>query len=108
MESDEASIRTKRDRLLELLRSGIPRLVLNGDTEARLSNNLHISLPGIPNSAVIARLRHQLAISTGSACSSGIEAPSHVLQAIRLDDRLIDGALRISIGKFTTDHEILE
>jgi cysteine desulfurase len=61
---------------------------------------------GIPNSAVIARIRHQLAISTGSACSSGVEAASHVLRALQLPDDVVNGALRIGIGKFTTDEEI--
>jgi cysteine desulfurase len=67
---------------------------------------LHISIPGIPNSAVITRVRSQLAISTGSACSSGVETPSHVLRALHLPEDQIEGALRIGIGKFTTDEEI--
>ncbi len=108
MERDEEAIKAKRDHLLRLLQAGIPNLILNGDTKWRLAGNIHISLPGIPNSVVIAHVRHKLAISTGSACSSGIEAPSHVLKAIRLDDIYSDGALRISIGKFTTNQEIIE
>lgn len=96
----------KRDRLQDLLLEKIPDLVINGDPEHRLAGNLHISIPGIPNSAVIARIRHQLAISTGSACSSGVEAPSHVLQALKLPEETIDGALRIGVGKFTTGEEI--
>jgi len=108
MESDEKVIRAKRDQLLRLLQAEIPSLILNGDPEARLAGNLHISVPSIPNSVIIAHIRHKLAISTGSACSSGIEAPSHVLKAIHLDDACIEGALRISIGKFTTDEEITE
>ena len=66
----------------------------------------HISIPDIPNSAIIARVRHQLAISTGAACSSGIVTPSHVLQAMNLGENIIEGALRIGIGKFTTKEEI--
>lgn len=108
MENDEIVVKSKRDRLLNLLQSEIPTLVLNGDPEARLAGNLHISIPGILNSVIIAHTRHKLAISTGSACSSGVEAPSHVLQAIHLDNNYIEGALRISIGKFTTDQEIIE
>ena len=70
------------------------------------AGSLHIAIPDVPNSAVIARTRHQLAISTGSACNSGVEAPSHVLQALRLPNQVLDGALRISLGKFTTAAEI--
>ncbi|MEA5566208.1 hypothetical protein [Anabaena sp. UHCC 0399] len=79
---------------------------MNGDINHRLSGNLHISVPDIPNSAIIARVRHQLAISTGAACSSGVVAPSHVLQAMNLSENIIEGALRIGIGKFTTKAEI--
>ncbi len=106
MEEDEKAIARKRDKLQALLRSKIPGLVINGDIENRLAGNLHISIPGVPNDAVIARVRHVLAISTGSACSSGVEAPSHVLTAMGLPDDVIEGALRIGLGKFTTDEEV--
>nr|WP_244532892.1 hypothetical protein [Geitlerinema sp. PCC 9228] len=55
---------------------------------------------------IIARICDRLAISTGAACSSGVETPSHVLRAIGLPENCIDGALRIGIGKFTTDADI--
>ena len=48
----------------------------------------------------------RLAVSTGSACSSGVPAPSHVLRAMSLSDELIEGSLRIGLGKFTTNIEI--
>lgn len=105
-EEDERAIKKKRDRLQQLLTNKIPSLVVNGDQENRLAGNLHISIPGIPKTAAIARIRHQIALSTGSACSSGVEAPSHVLEAMHLPEDVIEGALRISIGKFTTDEEI--
>jgi cysteine desulfurase len=106
MEEDERAIASKRDKLQALLVDKILGLVINSDINHRLAGNLHISIPGIPNSAVIARVRSRLAISTGSACSSGVEAPSHVLTALQLTNEIVDGALRIGIGKFTTDEEI--
>ena len=106
MADDETAIAFSRDKLQTLLQDSIPGVVINGDTTNRLAENLHISIPDIPNSAVIARIRSQLAISTGSACTSGVETPSHVLRAIKLSDNLIEGALRIGLGKFTTDTEI--
>ncbi|MDZ8186694.1 MAG: cysteine desulfurase family protein [Nostoc sp. ChiSLP02] len=106
MSADESAIAILRNRLQNLLQSGIPGLVVNGDLNNRLSGNLHISIPDILNSAIIARVRHQLAISGGAACSSGVVAPSHVLQAMNLSDNIIEGALRIGIGKFTTTAEI--
>lgn len=106
MEEDEPRIGRQRDRLRLRLAGAIPELVVNGDVEQRLAGNLHLSIPGIPNGAVISRLRRIVALSTGSACSSGIEAPSHVLQAMHLPADRVDSALRIGIGKFTTDEEI--
>jgi cysteine desulfurase len=106
MAVDEVEIGKKRDRLQALLQSQIPDLVINGDPHNRLAGNLHISIPGIPNSAIIARVRHQLAISTGSACSSGVEAPSHVLRAMSLAESVLEGALRIGLGKFTSNDEV--
>lgn len=106
MEKDEQAIAILRDKLQKLLQDNIPNLVVNGDINSRLAGNLHISIPGIPNSAIIARVRNQLAISTGSACSSGAAAPSHVLRAMNLSDDAIEGSLRIGLGKFTTDKEI--
>ena len=106
MTEDEQAIAFLRDKLQNLLQEKIPNLVVNGDLNSRLAGNLHISIPEIPNSAIIARIRDRLAISTGSACSSGVAAPSHVLQAINLPEKLIEGSLRIGLGKFTTEEEI--
>lgn len=106
MGEDEPAIAQLRDILQNLLQSELPELVVNGDLNNRLSGNLHISIPNIPNSAIIARIYYKLAISTGSACSSGVPSPSHVLQAMNLAENIIDGALRIGIGKFTTKAEI--
>lgn len=106
MEEDEQAIALLRDRLQALLIEKIPDLVINGDMNSRLAGNLHISIPGIPNSAIIARVRSKLAISTGAACSSGTPTPSHVLRALGLSSELLDGALRIGIGKFNTPEEI--
>jgi len=108
MVDDEKAIGQIRDRLQQKLLHKIPDLVINGDINHRLAGNLHISIPGILNKAVIARIRHKLAISTGAACSSGVEAPSHVLRAMNLPSDVIEGALRISLGKFTTELEIDE
>jgi cysteine desulfurase len=106
MEEDERAIGSRRDRLQQILTEEIPGLIVNGDCDSRLAGSLHISVPGVPNSAIIARIRSKLAISTGSACSSGVEAPSHVLQALGLPADMVEGALRIGIGKFTTDTQI--
>jgi len=106
MAEDEKAISLLRDKLQNLLQEKIPNLVVNGDLKSRLAGNLHISIPEIPNSAIIARIRDRLAISTGSACSSGIAAPSYVLRAMNLSEELVESSLRIGLGKFTTEEEI--
>jgi cysteine desulfurase len=106
MDEDERRIAQLRDRLQGHLLSGLPELVVNGDVQNRLAGNLHVSIPDVPNTAVIARVREDLAISTGAACSSGAIAPSHVLQAIGLPESLVDGGLRFGLGKFTTEQDV--
>ena len=70
-----------RDRLLEGLRAGLDGVRVNGSLARRLPHNLHVSFDRIEGEALLMALG-DLAVSTGSACSSGSQAPSHVLQAI--------------------------
>jgi cysteine desulfurase len=106
MADDEPRITSLRDRLETALTHAVPNLVVNGDLACRLSHNLHISAPGVPNDAVVGRLRKKVAISTGAACTSGAQAPSHVLRAMGLPEDIQEGSLRISLGKFNTQEEI--
>lgn len=103
---DERRIGRQRDRMQSALLDAHPFAVVNGDLDNRLAGNLHISFVGIPNAAIVARIRSKVAVSTGSACSSGIESPSHVLQAMDLPRERQESALRIGLGKFTTDHDV--
>ena len=106
IEVDEPRMESQRDRLEALIAANVDGLVVNGDRENRLSNNLHVSVIDVPSDAVISRLRHHVALSSGAACSSAAQSPSHVLQAMGLSESLQEGALRIGTGKFTTDDEI--
>ena len=106
MQQDEPRIGALRDRLEQLLQTLVPEIVVNGDREHRLSHNLHVSAPGVPNDAVVGRLRQLVAISTGAACTSGTHAPSHVLRAMGLPEDVQEGALRIGLGKFNTWQEV--
>jgi cysteine desulfurase len=108
MTTESARITSLRDRLEGLLRQNVDGLVINGDTSNRLPHNLHVSVPDVPNEAVIARLFRSVALSTGSACRWGTDLPSHVLLAMRLPQNLIEGALRIGLGRATTPEEIDE
>jgi len=106
MLDDERRVAALRDRLEENLRNAIPQLEVHGDRGSRLAGNLHVAIPGLPNSAIVARLRDRVALSTGSACTSGVEAPSHVLQAMGLDREAMDGSLRLGLGRLTSREEV--
>jgi cysteine desulfurase len=106
MEDDEKAIASKRDRLQSLLLDKIPGLVINGDTTSRLQAISTFQSPIFLTVQSLLEYALKLAISTGSACSSGVETPSHVLRALGLPDNVIEGALRIGLGKFTTQEDI--
>lgn len=103
---DEERIAALRDRLQAQLLEGLPGAVVNGPSDRRLAGNLHLSIPGVPNDAIVAQLADSVAISTGAACVSGVDAPSHVLRAMALPAWRQEGALRISLGRFTTMEDI--
>lgn len=93
-----------RDRLLEVLR-GVGGLVVNGGPE-RLPGNLNVSFESVDGEALAMRLRNEVAISTGSACSSSSLEPSPVLAAIGVTGARAEGAVRISLGPTTTAEDI--
>ena len=80
-------------------------LVVNGDAERRIAGNLNIAIPGIDAETLIANIE-DLAVSTGSACTSTSVEPSYVLQALGLGDDLARASLRIGLGRFTQAAEI--
>jgi len=94
-----------RDRLLAGLRSGLDGVRVNGSLDRRLPHNLHASFEGIEGEALLMALG-DLAVSTGSACSSGSQAPSHVLQAINAVGPGAGASIRFGLGRWTTDAEV--
>ena len=81
MLAESTRLASLRDRLLEGLRGELDGVRVNGSLERRLPHNLHISIEKVEGESLLMALG-DLAVSTGSACSSGSQAPSHVLQAI--------------------------
>ena len=94
-----------RDRLLAGLGSGLDHVRVNGSLERRLPHNLHVSFDGIEGEALLMALG-DLAVSTGSACSSGSQAPSHVLQAIGAVGDNAGASIRFGLGRWTADADI--
>lgn len=95
-----------RNRMLDLLSCGEDVLV-NGSMTERIPSNLNITLPGIPALALAKELP-RIMFSAGSACSSTSGEASHVLRAIGVSNDMISCSIRLSLGRFTTEAEIVE
>ena len=104
--ADTERLSALRDRLQRQLTTSIKDLRVNGDQSRRLPYNLHVAVPDLDSDLIIAWVRDKIAISSGAACSSGALGPSHVMRAIALPGQYLDGAIRIGLSRFTTDHEI--
>ncbi|MBX9680210.1 MAG: IscS subfamily cysteine desulfurase [Gemmataceae bacterium] len=94
-----------RDRLHEGLAESLDEVRLNGHPTERLPNNLNVSFAGVRGEALLMALRN-LAVSSGSACTSASVEPSYVLRAIGLSDDLAHASLRFGLSRFTTEAEI--
>ena len=93
-----------RERLLKGL-DGIEEMSINGDIEHRIPNNLNISFAFVEGESLLMALK-DLAVSSGSACTSASLEPSYVLRALGLNDELAHSSIRFSFGRFTTAEEI--
>ncbi len=105
-EAEAARLTALRKRLESGLCSHIPELQING-SGPRLANTLNVSVPDVPGTeAMVALDLEGIAVSTGSACAVGAIEPSKVLTAMGLPVSRVEGALRISLGRLTTEAEI--
>ncbi len=83
----------------------IPGIQLNGSEQCRIAGNLNVSFKGVDGSVLLPAL-HELAVSTTSACMAAHSQPSYVLHALGVSRDLAQASIRISIGRFTTQHDI--
>jgi cysteine desulfurase len=105
MAEEAARLSGLRERFLARLGEGTDRFHLHGDLDHRIPGNLNLSFEDIEGQDLMMRIG-RLSVSTGSACTSATVEPSHVLQALGLDTRLLHNALRIGFGRFTTTEEV--
>jgi cysteine desulfurase len=95
------------DRLRDGIEQRIPDVRLNGHPTERLPHNLNVSLRGVVGEDVLLMLDAQtICASTGSACQSGSVEPSYVLSACGIPKQWAQGALRLTVGRDTTDHDV--
>ncbi len=104
MHEENARILALRNRLFNGL-NDIEEVYVNGDIEHRVSGNLNISFNFVEGESLMMALR-DLALSSGSACTSASLEPSYVLRALGLNDELAHSSLRITIGRFTAEEDI--
>jgi len=98
-------LRTLRDRLRQRLETGLEAVGVNGSLEHRLAGNLNLSFAGVNAETLLMNLP-EVALSTGSACSSALAEPSHVLRALGLTEDLAHSSVRFGLGRFNTIEEI--
>jgi cysteine desulfurase len=104
MQAENERIRVLRDRLYNGL-NRMEEVFLNGDMERRVPHNLNLSFNYVEGESMIMAIK-DLAVSSGSACTSASLEPSYVLRALGRSDELAHSSIRFSIGRFTTEAEV--
>ena len=107
LENHMKYLKELRDYFITQVEENIPDVKLNGDREKRLPGNTNFSFKGIKGETLLLKLDEiGICASTGSACSSGIEASSHVLTAIGLSNELANSSLRVTFGEENTKEDV--
>jgi len=104
MAAENERTRMLRDRLLEGFKD-IEEIYVNGDLEKRVPHNLNVSFNFVEGESLIMGIK-ELAVSSGSACTSASLEPSYVLRALGRNDELAHSSIRFTLGRFTTEAEI--
>ena len=104
MKAENQRIAALRTQLLEGL-ADLDGVTLNGSAEQRVPHNLNLAFAGVDGELLLLALR-DLALSTGSACTSASVEPSYVLRAIGLPDELAHSSIRLSLGRFTAEEDV--
>ena len=105
MTEESIQIKLLRDKLLDGLKSEIPNLIINGTMDYRLTGNLNVCFPSAKSDSIMMSMR-DIALSSGSACTSASIQPSHVLKALGLTKEESHASIRFGIGRFNTEAEI--
>lgn len=105
MEYDSKRIAELQERLLKAIRAKLDRVVVNGSVERRYAGNLNLSFAYVEGESLLMGLK-EVAISSGSACTSASLEPSYVLRALGVDEDMAHTSIRFGMGRFTTEEEI--
>ncbi|KAG6392538.1 hypothetical protein SASPL_146762 [Salvia splendens] len=105
MEYDDKRIRALQERMLNAIRGKLEGVVVNGSEESRYPGNLNLSFAFVEGESLLMGLK-EVAVSSGSACTSASLEPSYVLRALGVDEDMAHTSIRYGIGRFTTEEEI--
>lgn len=105
MEQDQAHVKKLFDKFLDTIQANAKEIYLNGDKEQRYHGNLNLSFAYIEGESMILSIK-DLAVSSGSACTSSSLEPSYVLRALGVGDVLAHTSIRFGFGRFTTEEEV--
>ncbi len=105
MESENARLTVLHNKLKNVIMGGIEEIYLNGHAERRIPGNLNISFAYVEGESLLMELS-DIALSSGSACTSSTLDASHVLAGLGVDDELAHSSIRFGLGRFTTEEEI--
>jgi cysteine desulfurase len=105
MEADARRIGGLRDKLLKKLTDALDEVYVNGNVEHRLPNNLNISFAYVEGESLLMGI-NDIAVSSGSACTSATLEPSYVLKALGAGDDLAHSSIRFGLGRFNTEEEV--
>ena len=106
MKSEQKRLCAMRDGLFAAFKVALPDIRLNGHAEKRLAGNLNACIPGVESEALIIALTNDVAISSGSACTTAAVEPSHVLKALGMSDEDVHSSIRIGLGRMTSEAEV--
>lgn len=105
MEAESARLASLRDRLQSKLLAGLDRVRVNGAEMHRLPGNLNMTFEGVDSETLMMGMK-DVALSSGSACTSAKIEPSHVLRALGLDEEAAHSSIRFGLGRFNTEEEV--
>jgi cysteine desulfurase len=105
MAAEMERLRALRDKLKEAIQSRLDGTFVNGSMEHRLPNNLNLSFAGVEGDALLMGI-NDVAVSSGSACTSATLEPSYVLRALGVPEDLAHSSIRFGLGRFNTEEEV--
>lgn len=107
LDEESTRVRQVRDRFLKDLKNQVSGVRVHGDPDKGLPNTLSFAVGGVSGQSMLVRLDVEgISVSTGTACSSGVTQPSEVLTALGVSEELIEGTLRMSLGRATSPEDM--